>query len=955
VSLRESSRKALAFVAAAAALGLSAAALAQQETGNLFGTTSDEQGARLPGVAVSLAGMGAAHMTTTDSRGEFRLLNLSPGNWTLLCELPGFARVTKTDVQVAVGKNTSVAVTMKLATVEAAVTVRGEAALLEMRNVTSGAQVTQVELKEIPTARDPWVILQSVSGVLTDRLNIGGDQSSQQSSFVGKGAQEFNNVWNLDGVNITDMAATGGSTMYYDFDSFEEINVTTGGADIRQMTPGVQLNLVTKRGTNDVHGSARFFLSKNQWQSQNLTPELTAQGAEGNSIDQIQDYGVELGGPLWKDRAWLWGAYGRNQVDLFTVTGSPEKTTLENANLKLNIQATDSTALVGGYTQGDKLKFNRNGGLTRPPETTWNQSGVDGKPSALNKVEVDQVVSSKLFLTASYAYLRSSFQLAPVGGTNVNNVYQDSGGVWHNSYWNYRTQRPTHSATATGSYFFNTGAAGHELKFGFSYRKVGVASQTNWPGNGNYELVNPFGSGNDVAVLTRKGVVKGQLFYYNGYAGDVITFGNATINAGLRYDVQDGYNQGGTVPANPVIPDILPGITGVNEPKQYTWRNWQPRVGLTYAVGDARKLLAKASYAKFADQLGISNIFQDNAAALSVIYYYYTDAVGDHVIRRSGIDFDSGSLGHYGFDPANPTSTVSPNTFDPAFRSGTTDEFLGGFDYEILPDLVAGVAYTHRKYQGTAVSSPCTQVDGTGKKCLAYLTSADFRVAGTATGTLFDGTQASQPYYALNDGIPVPAGSGLRDRPDWNSTYDGIELNWQKRLSNKWMMRGNFTWSNWKQHAGPNGCVNPTNSLNCPSGGSDILTSSGINATWAFNVAGLYELPWGFNFGANVYGRQGFPYAQTITVNPEDGLGPQTVLLGKADRYRYANVFDGDVRIEKSVHVKPLQIDLSVDVFNVANSATVLGRVGKVNSTTYHDITRTLSPRIVRAGARVSF
>jgi hypothetical protein len=974
MSFRTSNWRIVTVVAAVLILGLSAVAFAQQETGNLFGTTADEQGARLPGVSVTLGGIGAAQTATTDSRGEFRFLNLSPGNWTITCELQGFAKVTKTDVQVAVGKNTNVSVTMKLSTVEAAVTVRGEAALLDTRKVTTGAQLSQVELKEIPTARDPWVVLQSVPGVLTDRLNIGGNQSGQQSAYVGKGALGFNNVWNLDGVNITDMAATGSTGTYYDFDSFEEINATTGGADITQMTPGVQLNLVTKRGTNDVHGSARFFLSRDQWQSQNLTPELIAQGATGGSrISQVQDYGVEVGGPLWKDRAWLWGAYGRNQVDLITVSGSSDKTTLEDANLKLNIQATDSTSLIGSYTQGDKLKFGRNAGLTRPPETAWNQSGVNGHPSALDKVEVDQVVSSKLFLTASYAYFRGGFQLAPVGGLQVNNVYADSGGVWHNSYYNYQTQRPSNVVTATGSYFFNTGSAGHELKFGFSYRKAGVSSLTNWPGNGNYEVLGCGGPGVNCAWLTRPGVAKGQLFYYNGYAGDIITFGNATVNLGLRYDVQDGYNQGSSTTANPVIPDILPALTGTNEPKQFTWKNWQPRVGLTYAIGDAKKLLAKASYAKFADQLGIGNVFHDNASSIAGIYYYYNDSVGNHVIRRSDIDFASGVQNHYGFDPNNPTVNVSPNTFDPNLKAGTTDEFIGGFDYEIMPDLVAGVAYTHRHYRGVAVNNSCDQVDATGKQCLSYLTAADFHQAGNVTGTLFDGTAVSQPYYALNAGVPVPAGTGEVNRPNWSSNYDGIELTWQKRLSNKWMMRGNFAWSKWNQNSnGTNGCVDPTNALNgtfgsgCPLNGSDIMvapsgTGSGafgnvfVNSTWAFNIAGLYELPWGFNFGANFYGRQGYPYLQWITKNPGDGLGTRQVLVGSLSGYRNSDVFDADLRVEKVINVKPLQVNLSVDVFNVANSATVLQRQGRVNSTTYHYINETLSPRIVRAGARISF
>src|SRR5262249_62388214 len=113
-----------------------------------------------------------------------------------------------------------------------------------------------------------------------------------------------------------------------------------------------------------------------------------------------------------------------------------------------------------------------------------------------------------------------------------------------------------------------------------------------------------------------------------------------------------------------------------------------------------------------------------------------------------------------------------------------------------------------------------------------YLTAADFHQAGVVTGTLFDGTAVSAPYYALNAGVPVPAGTGEGNRPNWSSNYDGVELTWQKRLSNKWMMRGNFAWSNWKQNSnGTNGCVDPTNQLNvtfgtgCPVNRSDLMVA----------------------------------------------------------------------------------------------------------------------------------
>ena len=184
---------------------------AQQLTGNLYGYVEDEQGGRLPGVTVTLSGIGAPRSQTSDARGEYRFVSLDPGVYTLTFDLQGFSKVTKSNVQVAVGQNTNTSAQLKLSSVEASVEVQGESPLIDTRKVETGATIDQVELKAIPTARDPWVILQTVPGVQTDRVNVGGNESGQQTNYLGKGAAGSQNVWNIDGVTITDMGALGSS------------------------------------------------------------------------------------------------------------------------------------------------------------------------------------------------------------------------------------------------------------------------------------------------------------------------------------------------------------------------------------------------------------------------------------------------------------------------------------------------------------------------------------------------------------------------------------------------------------------------------------------------------------------------------------------------------------------------------------------------------------------------
>ena len=105
-----------------------------------------------------------------------------------------------------------------------------------------------------------------------DHVNVGGNQSGQQSYFIGKGIERHQTEWNLDGVNVTEMQATGTSDFYYDFDSFQDMQISTGGSDPRLRTPGVQINIVSKRGTNEFTGSGRYFWTDKQFQSDAVIP-----------------------------------------------------------------------------------------------------------------------------------------------------------------------------------------------------------------------------------------------------------------------------------------------------------------------------------------------------------------------------------------------------------------------------------------------------------------------------------------------------------------------------------------------------------------------------------------------------------------------------------------------------------------------------------------------------------
>src|SRR5438132_9758239 len=273
-------------------------------------------------------------------------------------------------------------------------------------------------MEKIPTSRDPWTVLQQAPAVQVDRINVGGNQSGQQSNYLAKGATSDQNTWNMDGVNITDMGATGSSPLYFDFDSFEEMQITTGGSDPRIQTPGVQLNMVTKRGTNDWRGSGRYFYTPGSYQADATVPnDASTYLDKTNRINFVRDFGGEVGGPIWRDHAWFWVADAENKISNQAsqapgVIGAFDNIILRDKNAKLNGQLTASNSAVGFYTWGDKVRNARNLSPTRPFETAWRQTG----PTTVYKYEDTQIIGSSLYLTGMWSKITGGFGLFANGG-----------------------------------------------------------------------------------------------------------------------------------------------------------------------------------------------------------------------------------------------------------------------------------------------------------------------------------------------------------------------------------------------------------------------------------------------------------------------------------------------------------------------------------------------------------
>ena len=266
---------------------------------------------------------------------------------------------------------------MVVADVSEEVVVSAATPVLDVKRQGNVTNFDQAMLNEIPTARDPWALMQQLPGVSIGRPNVGGSESTNQAQFAARGDNGSNTMWNIDGVTITDMAAAGASTTYYDFNVFEEAQFTTGSLDSRQQTGGLGINLVTKRGTSELRGAARVFFSNDDLQGENISSELKAAGLSGNRIQQLAEYGGDAGGPLWKDRVWFWTGTSRTDIRQLAINGFPDESIINTFAARGDAQLAARTRLSFLYHRGEKLKAGRAAGVDRPPETTLESAGPD--------------------------------------------------------------------------------------------------------------------------------------------------------------------------------------------------------------------------------------------------------------------------------------------------------------------------------------------------------------------------------------------------------------------------------------------------------------------------------------------------------------------------------------------------------------------------------------------------
>ena len=898
------------------AIGLVALAVlpvaAQVQTGSILVRVADEQGGAVPGVTVTLTSpvLVAGTMTgVTDTGGVNRFPSLPPGLYSVKLELQGFRTVIRENVQVIVGQTVPLDMQLTVATVAETVTVTGASPVVDTTSANTSVNLSEQLLQATPGGRDIWSLVEyKVPSLLITRPDVGGTSGGLQGVFNARGTTSAQNSSYLNGINVGDPAAIGAAGFYYDFDAFEDIQVSTGAHDITVPTSGVFLNMVTKSGGESWRGRGTFAWLGDATQTQNIDDELLRYGfrPETNAVDFTSDVNFSAGGPVIARKLRIFGSFRDWRVHVNVPAAFStlvlDKTDITSGLINANYQINDNNRLTGLYSRQYYKKPNRflAGSNTLVQESTSNEDDVFD----IYQVLWNSVVTPQFFIDARVGLNRIFFPTYLNGNDQTLNDVA-TGIRTRNFTTGTERWRDRYQANTTGQYYLDEALGGrHEFKFGFDYSHMPVENRVSRFGDVDLSYSSVSGRGTNVTLYGTPFYTKTAVDVLALYLQDAISWKRLTVTAGLRFEHLNGYLPEQGSPDSQFFPNLQRQWPKVDD--VVDWKTTGPRISAAYDVrGDGRtglKFAAGRYYYVIASGGGILDGVNPNANYQET--YTWNDANND-------LHFQPGEQTGNPVITRVDTSTIS---VDPDYLRPYTDEYTGGIDHELFPAFRLSVIGTHRiERNPQATSNPANPYD-------TFLTTRPDNgrdgVAGTADDTTFQfynrtSTAVNQTFFT-------------NDR-SYRQTYNGLEITGTKRMSNRWQMLVGYTYSQ-SRVEGISVNTNPNTLINVegPLAGQNTGFNGQIgDRPHQFKVTGTYVLPYhDIGVAGNLNSQSGAAITRQVTVAQTVG-GNSTVNVEPLGSYRLPSRTAADLRVFKTFQFGGARsLETSVDFHNVTNTNT---------------------------------
>ncbi|MBZ5527350.1 MAG: TonB-dependent receptor [Acidobacteriia bacterium] len=309
---------------------------AAQFNAALQGTVIDAKGGVVPGakIVATHQGTGASHETVSSAEGFYRIAGLAPGKYTVSFSKDGF-KTLSAEVDVAAETVRGFDASLEVGAVAEKVVVSAGALALQTETANIGTTVSAEEISRLPQiGRDPYELLKLAPGVFGDGArasngsaanlpNSGGPGGSNTSIFqvenqvqvTANGQRNSGNNFTIDGTSVNSLTWGGAAILTPNQESVQEMTVVANSYSAEDgRNSGAQVKIVTKNGTNDLHGSAFF-----KYDGPGLNSENKWGGPDGQAPQKVQtnlkQFGGSIGGPILKEKMFFFFSYEGNRTN----------------------------------------------------------------------------------------------------------------------------------------------------------------------------------------------------------------------------------------------------------------------------------------------------------------------------------------------------------------------------------------------------------------------------------------------------------------------------------------------------------------------------------------------------------------------------------------------------------------------------------------------------------------
>jgi hypothetical protein len=949
---------ALFFAVAPASLWAQAATAA-----SITGRVVDDSGAAMPGVTVRVTSPALQVpevTTTTDAQGNYRLVDLpAPGVFRAAFSREGFQTFVRDGLNLSVGFDARVDVTMKLGQTTQTVEVTGSTPVVDTVNTSGGTTLQLMEIAETPKGVGLEELFPMAAGVsMQGKPDVGDSNLANRQAIITYGVL-LQPALLLEGIDIG-TAHDLDTAVYLDTYALAEAQLTTVGNNADVAFPGLHMEAVLKSGSNSFHGSLIGDYENSSFQGSNVTPALAAQGIKvTNPLTSYFDYSADLGGRIIRDKLWFYGGVSMQKVlqGQLGIVGAPDAkgcwtcldapvanlvTALPEHNIKISYQMNDTTRFVFAWAHGNKF-FNANGAGSTVPLPS---AEYEHQPDDMWKVGITKTFTPRLLLDLMGGFGGYHVYNIAEPGTDKpgNPASQETTTKFYTGTYPAPTEKPELRYQAKGILSYIRGR--HQFKFGTDVTWEEGDTYTKNKLSGDYLLTFNQGLPTQVTLYNFPVIPENHLYSQAVFATDSWKLGRVVLNYGVRWERYHTFYPEQTKAAGP-----FSAATTYPGRDLLTWKDVVPRVGGAWDIFGNGKTVLKGSFGIFGDTMGynFANTFNPNAQ-VSTTYRWNGPCVQT--------EFNNVSYNNTSCD-ISPATLATLNSSSPSFISATgglnqivnsnlkqnkTYEYSAKLERQIVPNVALSAAYVHH--------------------AVYYLTTS---AVGTTTSTA-NGVTPLRPYSAYN--VPVTLSDVLTHAPvtvytypssfagaaynqleltnasgSKHDTYDSYEVAITKRYSKRWNALASF-WIT-KNHQWIQAIS--------PSPNSDPFP---IDNTWNWEARAdaFYTMPWGFELSGFYRAQSGLPGQRTESFSSPLLLqGAVTMRMEPFGAQRGPTIQIANMKFAKNfIYRERFRAQANFQVFNILNGSAATS-TSYLTGPTYQHITGIVSPRVARVGLQFSF